>query len=166
VKTGGMKMNRTGLRWGAAVVLASFFGFFNAAQAAGKPPIHRPEADGWSVGVMPGHALPVMLAQRHRGRMKENLQDYRSLSPEEKAWLQKKYHEWQSLPPERQRMLRRKMNRWKQLPPEDRELFRQRYQQWRSLPPQEREALKNKLRKWDQLSPQERESIQQRFRRH
>ena len=90
--------------------------------------------------------------------------EYKRMSPEEKAMLKKRYQEWESLPEHEQQMLRRRMEKYKRLPPQERERFQQRHRQMQKLPPDERYRIREKLRKWDSLPPEEQEQIRQRFR--
>lgn len=101
-----------------------------------------------------------LLAERRRNKAGE---DFKDLSPEEKARMQRQYEQWQSLPPEEKDLLRKRMNKWKKMPPKERELYQHRFQQWQQIPPQERKQLQQDLEKWDQLSPQERDQIRRRF---
>ena len=96
---------------------------------------------------------------------KNHGRDFKSLSPEEKSRLKKKYEEWQSLPSEEKERLRRRMNQWQRMPRQDRELYERRYRQWQKLSPTERGKLREKFEQWNDLSPQERDKIRNRFRK-
>ena len=106
---------------------------------------------------------PPALSQPKK-RQQWNWRGDQTLSPEEKADLDRKLERWKSLPPERQRILRHRMEEWKQLSPEDRELYRERYHQWQRLSPDERQNIREKLEKWNSLPPRDREEIRRRFR--
>ena len=90
--------------------------------------------------------------------------NYKNLSPEEKARLNKKIEAWKSLPPEKQKELREKMKELEQMPPEARKLYQQRFKQWKKLPTAERDHIRKKLENWNRLSNEEKESVRRRFR--
>lgn len=120
-----------------------------------------------------GYSKSIIVARKKgRGRSsqkddfrKRGWRDDKSLTPEEKARMDRKFREWQSLPPEKQDLLRRRMKRWNELSPEERSLYKQRFQQWQRLSPQERERIRERLDKWNGLPQEEKEKIRRRFRR-
>ena len=110
-------------------------------------------------GISPAGLL--MAAGKDQGSGSQNLD---SLSPEEKARLQRQYKEWKSMPPDQKENLRRRMDEWNRMPSGDRQRYQERYQKWKQVPPEERRKLEKNLQQWENLSPQERDTIRQRFK--
>jgi hypothetical protein len=111
----------------------------------------------------------LITKRRSKGRSSQNNElwkrkggEYDTLSPEEKARMDRRFREWKSLPPEKQELLRRRMRRWKELPPEDRSLYERRFDQWQRLSPEERERIREELKKWNGLPQEEKEKIRRR----
>jgi hypothetical protein len=92
-------------------------------------------------------------------KIKENLEAYKRLSPQEKARLKALLRRWKSLSPEQKRIIRQRLKRWESLPASERKLLKKRFRQWKSLPPEKRNMLMEKLRNWENLSPMERERL-------
>lgn len=76
----------------------------------------------------------------------------------------KSYEEWRQMSPEEKARLRRQYEKWKDLSPQDRDLYQRRFEQWQKLSPGDRKQLREKLDRWDDLSPREREKIRKRFK--
>lgn len=110
-----------------------------------------------SLEIAPPQRLASNSPPQKRGTSKDR-------STEDKTRLRNNIQQWKSLPPEEQNILRQRMNQWKKLPSEDRNLYQKRFKQLRKLSPQERQSIQKKLKKWDSLPPQEKEKIRQRFR--
>ena len=113
----------------------------------------------------------LITKRRGKGRSSQNNElwgrkggEYDTLSPEEKARMDRRFREWESLPPEKRELLRRRMKRWKELSPDDRSLYERRFEQWQKLSPKEREQIRQRLEKWNGLPQEEKEKIRRRFR--
>jgi hypothetical protein len=88
---------------------------------------------------------------------------WRRLSPEEKAAIERNYQRWQSLPPERQEHLRKEWDYWRNLPPDRQENLKRGFQAFSDLPPNERQQWQDKFQR-RQLSPEEKRALRDRLR--
>jgi hypothetical protein len=86
-----------------------------------------------------------------------------NLSSEEQERLERNLQEWKSLPPENRKVLRHRMEQWRELPPEERKLYQQRFRQLQQLPPEQQKRIREKLERLDRLSPQEQEELRRIF---
>ncbi len=145
-------------RWGpicrraALCMVAALMGLHTGEQAVGA------DTRAWK-GMSSAGLL--MAAGKDQGSAGQNLD---SLSPEEKARLQRQYKEWKSMPPDQKENMRRRMEEWNRMPSGDRQRYQERYQKWKQVPPEERRKLEKNLQQWENLSPQERDTIRQRFK--
>ena len=90
----------------------------------------------------------------------------RDSSSEQQGRLKKNLREWKSLSPEHRKEFRHRMDQWRELSPEERTLYQKRYHQFQQLPSDERGRVREKLDRWDNLSPQEKDDIRRTFPRH
>ena len=93
----------------------------------------------------------------------QSREQWRGMTPEEKAQVERNYQRWQKLPPSEQQRLRREWEYWQNLPPDRRQQLRQRFQQFRELPPNEADQWREKWRERG-LSPEEKRTLRDRLR--
>lgn len=97
------------------------------------------------------------------GWAQEPRDQWRRLSPEEKAAIERNFQRWRSLPPERQEHLRQEWDYWRSLPPDRRENLKRRFEEFRKLPPGEAQQWQDKSRERG-LSPDEKRALRERLR--
>jgi len=105
----------------------------------------------------------------------ERLEQWRSMSPEERERIRERYRRWKELSPEKRERILERNRRWRELPeeqrnylkdrrellkdagPEEREVVDKFFVRMRSLPHNRRHHLKRKIWEWRSLPPGERE---------
>lgn len=126
-----------------------------SSRSAGLPPgeIASRESDGDSV-------------QRKGARMAqtgevtpEKLARWRSMTPEERERLRKRYLRWKTLSPERRKQILERRRRWSKLPEEQRRFLMQRREIYRNAGQEEKRAIKKLFRRWRQLPPERRQTM-------
>jgi Protein of unknown function (DUF3106) len=89
----------------------------------------------------------------------EKLDRWRSMTPEERERLRKRYLRWKSLPPERRKQILERRQRWSKLPEEQRRFLMQRREIYRNAGEEEKRAIKKLFRRWRQLPPERRQAM-------
>ena len=90
-------------------------------------------------------------------------EQWKSLSPEERAALKERYETFRRLPPEQQERLRRRYRKFKGMIPEQRRAMRERWQLYRSLPGEQRDQMMKSHRRWRRIPPEQRRMIRKRM---
>jgi hypothetical protein len=77
----------------------------------------------------------------------EKLERWRSMPPEKKERIRKRYRRWKNLSPERRERILEHGRRWGKLPKQKQRFLRQRREIYRNAQPEERRAIKKFLRR-------------------
>ena len=89
----------------------------------------------------------------------EKLDRWRSMTPEERERLRKRYLRWKSLSPERRKQILERRQRWSKLPEEQRRFLMQRREIYRNAGKEEKRAIEKLFRRWRQLPPERRQAM-------
>lgn len=89
----------------------------------------------------------------------EKLERWRSMPPEKKERIRKRYRWWKNLPPERRERILERGKRWEKLPERQRHFLRQRREIYRNAQPEEKRAIKKFFRHWRKLSHEQRHAL-------
>ena len=89
----------------------------------------------------------------------EKLERWRTMTPEERERIRRRYHRWKELPPERRERILERRKRWRELPEEQRRSLMQRREIYRSAPPEEKRAIEKLFRYWRGLPPDRRHAM-------
>jgi len=96
-------------------------------------------------------------------------EQWRNLSPDERAAVKERYERFKSLPVEERERLRLRYRKFEKLNPDKRRAMRDRWQLFRSLAPEERRCMIKMHKHWQRMPAEHREKIrkrmQMRFRR-
>lgn len=98
-------------------------------------------------------------------RADHSAEQWRRLSPEERAIIQRNYQRWKALPSYEKQHLKNKWRHWRSLPPERQEELRGRYQKFRQLPSEERQHWRKEFRGRREFSPEQRRDFRERLQR-
>jgi hypothetical protein len=116
----------------------------------GHPLREREEDSGWEEGhqvARSGEVTP------------EKLERWRTMTPEERERIRRRYHRWKELPPERRERILERRKRWRELPEEQRRFLMQRREVYRSAPPEQQRAIEKLFRYWRGLPPERRHAM-------
>ena len=89
----------------------------------------------------------------------EKLERWRTMTPEERERIRRRYHRWKELPPEQRERILERRKRWRELPEEHRRALRKRREAYRNAPPEERQAIERLFRHWRRLPPEQRHTV-------
>ena len=89
----------------------------------------------------------------------EKLERWRTMTPEERERIRRRYHRWKELPPERRERILEGRKRWRELPEEQRRSLMRRREIYRNAPPEERQAIEKFFRYWRHLPPERRHAM-------
>ncbi len=89
----------------------------------------------------------------------EKLERWRSMPPEEKERIRKRYREWKDLSPERRERILKHGREWGKLPKQKRRFLRQRREIYRNAQPEEKRAIKKFFRQWRELPHERRHAL-------
>ena len=92
----------------------------------------------------------------------EQLERWRSLSPERQEELRRRYQRFKKLAPEQQRRVRKNLRRWRELPEAEQRVLRDRFRRFKDLPPEKRQRLEKRLR---DMTPDQREPAPRRHQK-
>jgi hypothetical protein len=121
---------------------------FPAPDGPSRP--KREEDSGWEEGhqvARSGEVTP------------EKLERWRTMTPEERERIRRRYHRWKELPPERRERILERRKRWRELPEEQRRFLMQRREVYRSAPPEQQRAIEKLFRYWRGLPPERRHAM-------
>jgi hypothetical protein len=116
----------------------------------GAAPREREEGSGWKDDLpmaRPGEVTP------------EKLERWRTMTPEERERIRRRYHRWKELPPEQRERILERRKRWRELPEEQRRALRKRREAYRNALPEERRAIEKFFRQMRQLPPEQRHAM-------
>jgi Protein of unknown function (DUF3106) len=113
----------------------------------GPEPREREENSGWQEGSRIARSGVVT---------PENLERWRSMTPEERERIRRRYHRWKELSPERRERILERRKRWRELSEEQRRSLMRRREIYRSAPPEEKRVIEKLFRYWRGLPPEQR----------
>jgi len=130
---------------------------------AGRPDADHPNA-GHAPQNQPGHAGNWLrrykdMSPAQQRRALENDPQFRKLSPQRQAQLQKRLQHFSSLPPQQQERVLNRMETWEHLTPDQKAQARQLFQQFKQLPPERRKAVNRAIHDMRHLSPEQRDQL-------
>lgn len=120
------------------------------SERTGPEPGEREEKYGWQGG--PEVARPGIVTP-------ENLERWRSMTPEEREKIRRRYHRWKDLSPERRERILERRKRWRALTEEQRRSLMQRREIYRSAPPEEKRVIEKLFHYWRGLPPERRHAM-------
>jgi hypothetical protein len=89
----------------------------------------------------------------------EKLAQWRSMTPEQRERLRKRYLRWKTLSPERRKQILERRQRWSKLPEEQRRFLMQRREIYRNAGQEEKRAIEKLFRRWRELPPERRQAM-------
>jgi hypothetical protein len=143
------------LRTAAVALLGGAVCLLSGESTATIPPgtRHGPAAIG-AGGIYDRRSLDrgwLLLSERGRGWGDENrsmdrqYREWQSLPPEQKEMLRQRMDRYKDLSPQERDLYQRRYQQWQELSPEERNRIQEDLKHWKNLSPQERDAIRRRF---------------------
>jgi hypothetical protein len=119
--------------------------------------VHPPQNQPGHAGNWLRHYKDLPPAQQRRAL--ESDPQFRRLSPQRQAQLQKKLQHFSNLPPQQQERVLNRMETWEHLTQDQKHQARQVFQQFKQLPPDRRQAVNRSIRSMRGLTLEQRDQL-------